>query len=155
MAGLVLLRDGAPRRSTAERCGLHSHAERGNEKKYAKQLINSIYSILRKYSLYPNVTKTNVIPPGARKVVLGLIVDRNIPRLSKEFKKNLEYHLWAISKFGIFEHYKHNGFSSVFGYLNHIRGLISHAMNIEIQYGTKLRKVFTDELVKQNLVDFI
>ncbi|WP_157220415.1 reverse transcriptase family protein [Flavisphingomonas formosensis] len=37
--------------------------------------------------------KINIVPPGGRKVVLGLLVDRSVPRLSRELRNRLEDHV--------------------------------------------------------------
>jgi RNA-directed DNA polymerase len=41
----------------------------------ALDIVDSIYRILRKYGFNPNKVKTKIIPPGAKKIVLGLNVD--------------------------------------------------------------------------------
>ena len=51
----------------------------------AARVIGQIYQLMGGYGLSPNRTKTKVIPPGARKVVLGLLVDGPKPPLSREF----------------------------------------------------------------------
>jgi hypothetical protein len=41
--------------------------------------------------------KTSVVPPGARKVLLGVLVDRERPRLTRAFRNNIETHLFALT----------------------------------------------------------
>jgi hypothetical protein len=40
---------------------------------------------------------TSVVPPGARKVLLGVLVDRERPRLTRAFRNNIETHLFALT----------------------------------------------------------
>ena len=42
----------------------------------------------------PNRAKTRVLPPGAKKIVLGLLVDLDEPRLPREFKASLRQHVY-------------------------------------------------------------
>jgi RNA-directed DNA polymerase len=57
---------------------------------------------LSSFGLVANRQKTTVVPPGARKIVLGLLVDRDQPRLTRAFRNNIETHLYALrnSKIG-------------------------------------------------------
>lgn len=45
----------------------------------ASDVVLAAYAVMGSYGLSPNTTKTNVVPPGARKLVLGLLVDGGAP----------------------------------------------------------------------------
>ena len=47
----------------------------GFDRRRAVGVVRSISNILRPVGLYPNQRKTAIVPPGARKVVLGLVVN--------------------------------------------------------------------------------
>ncbi len=111
-----------------------------------KELVYRIYNILKFHGFEPNLTKTKIIPPGARKVVLGLIVNGEEPKLSKGFKSNLIQHLHFCTRVdvGPVKHAKHKKFDSVIGFRNHLKGLISYALQIESTFGNKALSQFEE-----------
>ena len=105
-------------------------------RKKAKNVISSIYKQMGKIGLSPNITKTQIIPPGARKIVLGLLVDGDKPKLSREFRSKLRMHFFYTMRadIGPSLHAKNRGFDSVLGLKNHIEGLIAYAGQIDPKY---------------------
>jgi RNA-directed DNA polymerase len=83
--------------------------------------------------------KIAVAPPGSRKIVLGLLVDGDEARLSRAYRVRIETHLRGIAKFGLAEHAVARHFTSIWGMIRHIEGLIAHAQGIDPEYGDKLR----------------
>ncbi|HVX90882.1 MAG TPA: reverse transcriptase family protein [Candidatus Paceibacterota bacterium] len=102
--------------------------------------IRQAYKALAGHGLSPNVTKTQVVPPGARKVVLGLLVDQDTPRLTRDFKSAMRMHLHFLlrSDVGPAKHAQARGFSAVAGLRNHLRGLVAYAAQIEPDYASHL-----------------
>lgn len=102
----------------------------------AAKVIGEIYVIMAKHGFSPNKTKTQVRPPGARKVVLGLLVDGSIPRLPKEFKSGLRMHLHYLNHpdFGPVRHAEKRNFDSILGLRSYVRGLIAYAQQVEPDY---------------------
>ena len=96
----------------------------------AKELIREIYDILPKYGLSPHPQKTQIVPPGARKVVLGLLVDGERVRLSKDFRNKMECHWYYCAK-DVVAHADKRGFESIFGLKNYINGLIAYAKQVD------------------------
>ena len=90
-----------------------------------------------KHGLAPNRAKTQIVPPGARKIVLGLLVDGESPRLCREFKSKLRMHLYYLnhSMIGPGGHAESRGFDSIIGLRAHVLGLIAHARLVEPDYG--------------------
>jgi RNA-directed DNA polymerase len=84
--------------------------------------------------------KTSVAPPGARKVLLGVLVDGDRPRLTHDFRNNVETHLFAITskKIGPAAHRQKRGFASTIGMRRHIEGLIAFAHQVDPPYAAKL-----------------
>lgn len=97
----------------------------------ATKLIRSVYDALGATGLGPNRTKTVVVPPGARKVVLGLTVNDVRPRLPAELKSRMRVHLHYLKLFGPTEHAKRSGFSSTLGMYRHLAGICAFAQQIE------------------------
>lgn len=103
-----------------------------------QDLIKSAYRLIGRFGLAPNLSKTKVAPPGARKLLLGLLVDGPRARLTKEFRKKLLQNIYYIKKFGPSEHAKRKGFDSVTGLRNHVYGLAYHAKQIDKAFGGKI-----------------
>ena len=79
-----------------------------------------------------------IIPPGARKLVLGLVVDGAQPKLPREFRSALRQHIYYLEKLGPIAHAQSREFDTVFGMYNHIRGLIDFANMIDHGYAAAL-----------------
>jgi RNA-directed DNA polymerase len=107
-------------------------------RKKAKNVIVSIYKQMGEIGLSPNITKTQIIPPGARKIVLGLLVDGDVPKLSREFRSKLRMHFFYMNRadIGPVLHAKNRGFDSVMGLKNHIEGLIAYSRQIDPIYAS-------------------
>jgi RNA-directed DNA polymerase len=92
-----------------------------------------IAKIIKESGYRVNSSKTRVAGPGARKMVLGLLVDGNTPRLSKDMVKRIDRHLYSIEKYGISAVSDYNGFDSVYGFYNHLSGLIAFTKDVDIK----------------------
>lgn len=79
-----------------------------------------------------NEKKTRVAGPGSRKVVLGLLVDQDKPRISKETYKRIDSHLHAVRIYDWQGTAAHWGFDSAFGFYNHLSGLISFVKDVDV-----------------------
>lgn len=99
---------------------------------------------LTSFGLKANRHKTSVMPPGARKILLGVLIDRERPRLSREFRNNLETHLYALDhpKIGASAHRVRRGFASIIGMRKHIAGLIAFAHQVDPSYARPLYSRF-------------
>jgi RNA-directed DNA polymerase len=105
----------------------------------AEEFAKKINRILRVNGFEPKHAKLKIIPPGAKKVVLGLNVDHEKPMLTKAFRKRLESHLHGIGKFGLKAHSVHKKFRTVFGMINHVSGLVSYSESVDPNYGAKVK----------------
>jgi RNA-directed DNA polymerase len=88
------------------------------------------------FGLTPNDAKTVIAPPGARRIVLGLQVDGCAPRLTHDFRNNLQTHLYALTAahIGPENHRRARGFASLIGMRRHISCLLAYAHYIEPAY---------------------
>ena len=91
-----------------------------------------IISIIRKCGFKENAKKFRIAGPGSKKMVLGLLVDAEQPRISKEMYKRIDRHLYAASKFGLADTAKHQGFDSAYGFYNHLHGLICYVKDVDV-----------------------
>lgn len=101
------------------------------------RVIGQVYELMGRTGLSPNVTKTRVTPPGSRKIVLGLLVDGERPRLTREFRALMRQHLYYLGRpdIGPVRHARARGFVSVAGFRNYVHGLATFARQIDKAYG--------------------
>jgi len=111
----------------------------------AVRMIDRIFAIMRTHGLRPNATKTVIAPPGARKVVLGLLVDRDRPRLSRELRSRLERLLHGAENprgGALADYVRWRDFRTIQGFLNHLEGLLNFAWMVDPEYVGPLRERF-------------
>jgi RNA-directed DNA polymerase len=60
-------------------------------------LVKQEEMVLETSGLIPHRQKTTIVPPGGRKILLGVTVDTGRPRLTKAFRNNIETHLYALN----------------------------------------------------------
>ena len=110
----------------------------------AVSVIGKIYSLMGELGLSPNVAKTRISPPGSRKIVLGLLVDGPVPRLTREFRHNLRRHLHYLLNptVGPALHADARSFVAIGGLKNHVNGLIAFAHDIDPIFATECAEQF-------------
>ena len=67
-----------------------------------------------------NEKKTRFARAGSRKIVLGLLVDGEQPRVPRWTVIRVDRFFHAIEKFGLVSVAQHHGFDSAFGFYNHL-----------------------------------
>lgn len=107
-------------------------------RKIARGIVGQVYRELAVRGFRPHRSKVVVSPPGGRKVVLGLLVDGDDPRLPREFKERLQQHLYFIEKYGVAQHAEKQRFSSMFSMRRHLEGLARYAWQVEKRFGTEM-----------------
>lgn len=118
---------------------------RGNfDRARALIIVRQVATCLRSVGLTVNTRKTCIVPPGARKVVLGLLVDGAEPQLTRKFRDNLRQHLYYLGKVGPEAHRNARKFDTVSGMHRHIRGLIDYAKSIDEAFAAKMLMKFND-----------
>ncbi|KRJ83927.1 hypothetical protein APC99_02805 [Acinetobacter baumannii] len=108
-------------------------------RKDAIEIIKMVYKILINYGFTPNIQKTKIISPKAKKIVLGLNVDREKVKLDKKFKNKINQNIYFClhPDIGPVRQAKYKKFSSVLGFKNHLHGLIIYALSIDKEFGEK------------------
>ena len=111
-----------------------------------QELVQQVFVLMGKWGLSPNRTKTRISSPGARKIVLGMIVNGPKPNLTREFKDNLRRHTHFLSSpaAGPAKHATARGFSSTIGLKNHVMGLISFAHQVDPDFAAERRAQLSD-----------
>ena len=116
-----------------------STTRRDFDRDTAKDVISRVYRVMLKAGLQPNITKAAIIPPGARKIVLGLTVNDVAPRLPHELKHHMRMHLHYLLRVGPVEHARARKFSSLLGMYRHLFGIAAFASQIEPELGQAWR----------------
>lgn len=93
--------------------------------------------------------KTRVVPPGARKIVLGLLLTNHDVRLVPEFRDRLENHIRCVRKYGPAAHAAKRGFDSALSMINYIDGCLAFAMDIEPGWARERAQRWSDALSRQ------
>lgn len=104
----------------------------------ATRLIARVGQLLEDCQLNLNASKSRIEPPGARKAVLGLLVDGDRVRLTKEFRRSLECHVHYVTRFGYATHAVERNFHSSFALFRHLCGLISYAHQVDAAFADDL-----------------
>jgi RNA-directed DNA polymerase len=111
----------------------------------AVRLSRQVAHELEQIGLISHREKTSIAPPGARKLVLGIMVDREKPRLTRGFRNNIETHLFALTNknLGPSAHRTKRGFTSIIGMRRHIRGLLAYAHLVDPAYASALESIYS------------
>ena len=95
------------------------------------KVVRHVVSCVRKAGFIENKKKIRIAGPGARKQVLGLLVDQSTPRISKKTFKRIDRLIYSIDKYGLDSVAKHDGFDSAYGLYNHVYGLLCHVKDVD------------------------
>lgn len=103
-----------------------------------KRFKRKVLTELNAAGFRPNLRKTHIRGPGTRRIVLGMLVDGQRPRLTKEFKDDLRQHLHYLTSddHGPATHAQANK-TSIGGMFHIVRGKIGWATRVEPEYGRK------------------
>jgi len=115
----------------------------------AVNLVDLVRQAVRSEHFELHVKKTRIVPPGARHVVLGLLVEGSRLRLLPEFKRRIEVHVRGTKNFGLTHHADHRGFRSVFSFIDHVDGCLAFAMSVEPEWVAQVRERWNGAL-RQN-----
>jgi RNA-directed DNA polymerase len=116
-----------------------SSSDDGFDRRKGFDFVVRIYGLMRSFGLEPKTSKTNIVPPGARRVVLGLTVNDDRPRLTREMRRALECHVHFVSKLGYVVHARERHFDSALGCFRYVNGLIAYACQVDPEFGARLK----------------
>ena len=103
-----------------------------------REVIRRTLALVARNGFHLREKKTRITPPGARKVVLGVTVTESAIKLSREVKARLPSQLYCASKFGIGPRARFRGFTSAVGFVQHMRGLLAYAQDIDPEFATPI-----------------
>ncbi len=113
---------------------LHFSARHPVSDQAIDQLIGRTRRELAALGLHLNDDKTWVAGPGARRAVLGILVDGASPRLPRPYKRRIEVHVRGAARHGLEDHAAHRAFPKADDLDAHVTGLLAHARLVEPQW---------------------
>lgn len=102
-----------------------------------------VVRLIRKSGFNENPKKFHVAGPGARRIVLGLLVDGDVPRISKDTYKRIDRLLYATGKFGLEATAAHEKFDSAYGFYNHLGGLVAYVKDVDQARSLEFSELFS------------
>jgi RNA-directed DNA polymerase len=114
----------------------------------ATSLIDQVCNVVRDERFSVHRKKTRIVPPGARHIVLGLMLGPDRLRLLPDFKRRINVHIRGVDLFGLAQHSAHRGFRSIFSFVNHMDGCLAFAQGIELAYAQDARERWNRALAK-------
>jgi RNA-directed DNA polymerase len=101
------------------------------DRSLAERALKEAQAVIRKKGFKVNEGKTRIIPPGARKKILGVLVGDGGLRLPRDTKQRIDGDLRAIAKFGFKKHAKKTKLKNELALLNKVFGQLvwAHEVN--------------------------
>jgi len=93
--------------------------------------------------------KTQIVPSGARKIVLGVLIGDTGIRIRPEMRSHIQAHIRGVDRFGLDVHARHWGFASVAGIVNHVWGLLWFANDVEPEWSHERQRAWSEILIRQ------
>lgn len=121
-------------------CFSFAHSSRQEVFSAKKQISEVLWS----NGFSENPKKTQIIPPGARKIVTGLVVNGDTPTIPKELRDTIKMHLYYCKKLGIPTHCRNREFRSVIGFRRHLYGLIMYVSSISPEHGKRFMAQYSE-----------
>ncbi|QDV27372.1 reverse transcriptase family protein [Aureliella helgolandensis] len=90
-----------------------------------------VIGLIRKSGFKENSKKSRIAGPGSKKVVLGLLVDGDTPRISRETYRRIDRLLYGALQNGFESASAFNKFDSALGFYNHLGGLIAFVKSVD------------------------
>lgn len=126
-------------------------AHRDQDRSTSVRLVNLVRDAIRAQGFEVHDRKTRIVTPGARHVVLGLLLDGDRIRLLPEFKRRVEVHIRGTDRFGLIEHADHRGFRSIFSLVNYVDGCLAFAQGVEPEWAATSRQKWAHAVEKSGM----
>lgn len=119
------------------------------DRERSRDLISQVTAIAILSGFQIHTKKTRIVPPGARKVAVGLLVTDDGVRLLPEFRRQIEVHVRGVERNGFLAHAEHRGFVDPNAMINYVGGCLSFALAIEPRWAEKVQKRWWAALKRQ------
>ncbi|MDF1479409.1 reverse transcriptase family protein [Leifsonia sp. H3M29-4] len=113
---------------------------------HAERIMRMAITAVRRAGFAHNIAKSRIVGPGSRLAMLGLLIDGERVRLTRQTRSRIETHVRGVERFGLQTHASHRGFDDDFGFLNHIYGLLDYANDVDRDFATRYRERLQEAL---------
>lgn len=117
----------------------------------AIEVVREVEKIVAFEGFQIHVKKTRIVPPGARHVVLGLLVGDESVRLHPLFRRRLKWNIHAVSKFGLVKHAQRQKFDSALSFVNHVDGCIAFSYGVEPGFAAEAKREWSETLISSGM----
>jgi RNA-directed DNA polymerase len=100
----------------------------------AAELILMADRMLGRSGLLRHEKKTRVVPPGARKIVLGLLVDGDRIRIPVDSRNRILNDIRGAERFSLPAHARHRGFSSTIAFGERLAGMLAYCHDVDPEW---------------------
>lgn len=104
------------------------------ERQAAENALAEAQKVIRRFGFHTNPAKTRIIPPGARKQILGVLVGEGRLRLPKASRNRVDGDIRGIAKFGFKKHGKFKGDANELALLNRVFGSLVWAHEVDASW---------------------
>jgi RNA-directed DNA polymerase len=84
--------------------------------------------------------KTKIIPPGARKMLLGMLITDEGVAILPEHRRRIELYIHCVSRYGPVSFAEARNFDSAISLINHVEGWLAYLAHIDIEW-TRSRSI--------------
>lgn len=117
----------------------------------AAEFIGQVRRLVTASGLTLHAKKTKIIPPGARKIVLGMLVTDTGVGILREQRRMVDLHIHAVAKYGPIDYAERRNFDSVLSYINHVEGWLAYLSHIDGDWTSRRRRDWTSALSVHNV----
>lgn len=117
----------------------------------ASDLIGQIRRIVTSSGLSLHSKKTKLIPPGARLMLLGMMISKDDVQILPEHRRRIELYIHAVDKYGLVEFSAVRKFDSAVSFVNHVFGWLAYLSNIDGEWALARTGEWEAALRKHNI----
>lgn len=111
-------------------------------------LVRDVELAILRAGFSPHRRKTRVIPPGARQIVLGLLLHEQGVRLEPGFRDRVDNHIRCVRIYGPAAHAEVRSFDSALSMINHVDGCLAFAVDIEPEWAASRKQRWETALIE-------
>jgi RNA-directed DNA polymerase len=106
----------------------------------AASLISELRRIVTASGFEIHQQKTKIIPPGARKMLLGMMITDDGVAILPEHRRRIDLYIHCVERFGPTQFAKTRKFDSAISFINHVEGWLAYLSHIDPVW-TKIHSV--------------
>lgn len=118
----------------------------------ATQLVKEIRKVVTASGLVLHAQKTKIVPPGSRKIVLGMLISDDGVSILPEHRRMIDLYIHAVNKYGPVDYAVRRRFDSVLSFINHVEGWLAYLSHIDRTWTKARSEAWNEALVKHGVV---